>query len=232
MDFIMGLPRAFQVDTILVVVDRLTKYSHFLTLKHSYTARDVASLFIKEIARLHGFPHSIVSDRDRVFISHFLGEIFKQSGTQLRMSSAYHPQTDGKIGLVAYLLQLPSTAWILVFHVSQLKKTTFPPSNVQSLPTALDEDLILAIEPEVVLKKRKLLNGDDNVELERLKMKLANDFEIKDLGTLKYFLGMEFATSKEGIFVNQRKYVLDLLVETSLLGSKAAKTPIETNMKL
>ena len=59
-----------------------------------------------------------------------------------------------------------------------------------------------------------VLIGSDKEELERLKRRLAMEFEIKDLGALKYFLGMEFARSKEGIFVNQRKYVLDLLGET------------------
>ena len=59
-----------------------------------------------------------------------------------------------------------------------------------------------------------VLIGSDKEELERLKRRLAMEFEIKDLGALKYFLDMEFARSKEGIFVNQRKYVLDLLGET------------------
>ena len=59
-----------------------------------------------------------------------------------------------------------------------------------------------------------VLIGSDKEELERLKRRLAMEFEIKDLGALKYFLGMEFGGSKEGIFVNQRKYVLDLLGET------------------
>ena len=77
-----------------------------------------------------------------------------------------------------------------------------------------------------------VLTGDDNEELERLKKRLAAEFEIKDLGMLKYFLGMEFARSKEGIFVNQHKYVLDLLNETGLLGCKLAEMPIEPNLKL
>ena len=77
-----------------------------------------------------------------------------------------------------------------------------------------------------------VLTGDDCNELEKLKGKLAEEFEIKDLGALKYFLGMEFARSKEGIFVNQRKYVLDLLDETGMLGCKPVETPIELNVKL
>ena len=59
-----------------------------------------------------------------------------------------------------------------------------------------------------------VLIGSDKEELERLKRRLAMEFEINDLGALKYFLDIEFARSKEGIFVNQRKYVLDLLGET------------------
>ncbi|RVW87752.1 Retrovirus-related Pol polyprotein from transposon RE1 [Vitis vinifera] len=77
-----------------------------------------------------------------------------------------------------------------------------------------------------------VLTRDDCNELEKLKGKLAEEFEIKDLGALKYFLGMEFASSKEGIFVNQRKYVLDLLDETGMLGCKPAETPMELNVKL
>ena len=77
-----------------------------------------------------------------------------------------------------------------------------------------------------------VLTGSDKEELERLKRRPRAEFEIKDLGTLKYFLGMEFARSKEGIFVNQRKYVLDLLGETRQLGCKPVETPIVPNIKL
>lgn len=66
----------------------------------------------------------------------------------------------------------------------------------------------------------------------RLKMVLVNDFEIKDLGALKYFLGMEFSRSKKGIFVSQQNYVLDLLSEIGLLGCKATNTPSLPNLKL
>ena len=76
------------------------------------------------------------------------------------------------------------------------------------------------------------LTGDDLEELVDLKRRMAHDFEIEDLGMLKYFFGMEFARSKEGISVNQRKYILDLLKETGLFGCKSVETPIKANLKL
>jgi hypothetical protein len=61
---------------------------------------------------------------------------------------------------------------------------------------------------------------------------LKNKFDIKDLGTLLYFFGIEIAHSNKGLFLSQRKYVLDLLKETGKLGAKSAGTPMETNIKL
>lgn len=77
-----------------------------------------------------------------------------------------------------------------------------------------------------------VMTGDDTVELESLKNFLSNQFEVKDLGQLKYFLGMEVARSSKGIIISQKKYVLDLLKETGLLGCKSVATPIDPNQKL
>ena len=71
MDFIGGLPKSKGKDTILMVVDRLTKYAHFIPLGHPFTATEVAAVFLHEIVRLHGFPSTIVSDRDPLFLSNF-----------------------------------------------------------------------------------------------------------------------------------------------------------------
>ncbi|XP_057452108.1 uncharacterized mitochondrial protein AtMg00810-like [Lotus japonicus] len=72
-----------------------------------------------------------------------------------------------------------------------------------------------------------VITGDDYDHIKHLKSLLAKEFEVKDLGQLKYFLGMEIARTKNGIYVSQRKYTLDLLKETGMLGCKAANTPIE-----
>lgn len=77
-----------------------------------------------------------------------------------------------------------------------------------------------------------IVTGNDAEEQKQLKESLAKMFEIKDLGTFKYFLGIEVAYSKVGIFLSQRKYTLDLLEEIGLLGGKGASTPVEPNLKL
>lgn len=80
MDFIEGLPSSNGKNTILVVVDRLSKSAHFLPLAHPFTTKMVAEKFVG-VVKLHGMPKSIISDRDPVFISHFWREFFKMSGT-------------------------------------------------------------------------------------------------------------------------------------------------------
>ncbi|PNX96980.1 retrotransposon-related protein, partial [Trifolium pratense] len=105
LDFIIGLP-SFQTHTvILVVVDRFSKAAHFGMLPTHHTASKVADLFARMICRLHGMPKSIVSDRDPIFVSKFWQKLFQLSGTKLRMSTAYHPQTDGQTEIVNKALQ-------------------------------------------------------------------------------------------------------------------------------
>ena len=77
-----------------------------------------------------------------------------------------------------------------------------------------------------------VVTKNDEEGMTRLKECLIKEFEIKDLGRLKYFLGIEVAHLKEGIFISQQKYIVNLLTETGLLGCKAATTPIEFNHKL
>lgn len=105
MDFIEGLPSSKKFDCILVVVDKLTRYAHFLALSHPFIALTVAHTFMDNIYKLHGMPLSIVSDRDKIFTSKLWQELFKLSGVQLRMSTAYHPQTDDQTERVNQCLE-------------------------------------------------------------------------------------------------------------------------------
>lgn len=71
MDFIEGLPHSHGKSVIFVVVDRLSKFAHFMALAHPYTALTVAQVFMDNVYRLHGMPSTIVSDRDPCFLSNF-----------------------------------------------------------------------------------------------------------------------------------------------------------------
>jgi hypothetical protein len=100
MDFVEGLPKVHGKTVILSVVDRFSKFAHFIPLAHPYTAETVARAFFVDIVRLHGFPQSIVSDRDVVFTSAFWKELFHLARTRLCMSSSFHPQSDGQTEVV------------------------------------------------------------------------------------------------------------------------------------
>jgi transposase InsO family protein len=100
MDFVEGFPKFGGKSVILTVVDRFSKFAHFISLGHPYTASSVAKAFFDDIVRLHGIPSSIVSDRDTVFTSSFWTELFRLAGVKLQMSSAFHPQSDGQSEVV------------------------------------------------------------------------------------------------------------------------------------
>nr|GEW18478.1 reverse transcriptase domain-containing protein [Tanacetum cinerariifolium] len=149
MDFVTKLPRTSNGhDTILVIMDRLTKSAHFLPMQEDYKMDRLARLYLKGIVSRHGVPISIISDCDSRFTSRFSQSMQETLGTHLDMSTAYHPQTDGqgvvrfrkkgklaprfvgpfeivkKVGPVAYWLDLPEKLNGVhdTFHVSNLKK--------------------------------------------------------------------------------------------------------------
>jgi hypothetical protein len=81
LDFIEGLPKSHHYDCILVVVDKFSKYAHFVPLKHPFTAFQVAMAYIDNVFKLHGIPEAIISDRDKVFTSNVWQQLFKLTNT-------------------------------------------------------------------------------------------------------------------------------------------------------
>ncbi|CAN6444931.1 unnamed protein product [Victoria cruziana] len=97
MDFVMGLPHMRgQHDAIWVVVDRLSKSTYFLAIRANMSLESLADLYIQEIVRLHDVPKAIMSDRDLRFTSRFWNTFHNALGMKLKISSAFHPQTDGQ----------------------------------------------------------------------------------------------------------------------------------------
>jgi transposase InsO family protein len=106
MDFVTGLQTSTkQNDIIMVVVDKLSKYAHFIPVKSTCKAINVTNIFMKEIFRLHGMPKEIVSDRDTKFTSNFWKSLMVGLETKLLFSTTYHPQTDGQMERVNQILE-------------------------------------------------------------------------------------------------------------------------------
>jgi transposase InsO family protein len=96
MDFITDLPTIRAKNSILVVVDRLTKMAHFTACSKSITAKETVQLILDGIVRLHGLPKEIVSDRGPQFASKFWRRLFELLGVDIRLSSVFHLETDGQ----------------------------------------------------------------------------------------------------------------------------------------
>lgn len=105
LDFITGLPLSNGVSTILVVVYRFSKGVHFGTLPPHFMAYKTTLFFWDIVCKLHGFPRSLVSNMDPIFVNMFWREFFRLSGTKLHMSTVYHPQTDDQTEVLNRVLE-------------------------------------------------------------------------------------------------------------------------------
>lgn len=214
MDFIEGLPLSRGVDSILVVVDRFSKYAHFIGIRHPFTTVTVAEAFVREVVRLHGFPASIVSDRDKVFMSIFWRELFKLQGTELRRSTAYHPQSDGQSEIVNKMLETylrcfvggQPKCWSKWLSWAEFSYNSSPHMSSKLTPFKVmygrDPPAILKFETgqgvvssvEETLRERDAILDDLRVNLLRAQQKMKNDadkkrraesFEVGDMVFLK-----------------------------------------------
>lgn len=98
-DFVGPLPESKTVsgsfDMLMVVIDHLTSMVHLIPTRQTYRAKDVAEVMFDKVYKYHGLPESIVSDRDSLFTSVFWDRLHKLVGTELKMSTSFHPETDG-----------------------------------------------------------------------------------------------------------------------------------------
>jgi hypothetical protein len=114
MDFIVGLPNTSRHhDSVWVVVDRLTKSTHFLPVHTTHKTEKYAEIYIDQIVRLHGIPRTIVSDRGAPFVARCWEQLQETLGTHVIQSSAYHPQTDGQTERVNQILENMLRACVL-----------------------------------------------------------------------------------------------------------------------
>jgi len=143
MDFITGLPKTKRNnDSIMVVVDKLSKAAHFIPVQSTYRAVQIAHIFMQNVFRLHGLPKTIISDRDVKFTSAFWRALFAELGTQLNFSTAYHPQTDGQTERVnqmvedmlrACVMQKP-TQWEDYLHLVEFTYNNGYHTSIQMSP--------------------------------------------------------------------------------------------------
>jgi len=128
-----------------------------------------------------------------------------------------------------YGLKQASRNWFLTFSEA-IRKAGFQQSKADySLFTKAKGSSFTTI---LIYVEYILLTRNDLQEIERIKRFLLKRFRIKDLGELKYFLGIEFSRSKKGIFMSQRKYAIDILQDSGILGARPEKFPMEQNLKL
>ncbi|KAJ0640342.1 putative nucleotidyltransferase, Ribonuclease H [Helianthus annuus] len=214
MDFITGLPKSQGKEVIFVVVDRLTKYAHFMPLSHPFTALQVAQLFLDNVFKLHGWPSTIVSDRDTIFLSNFWKEFTRLQGISVAMSTAYHPQSDGQTEVVnrcleTYLrcmtMERPNSwmKWLSLaefwyntnFHTA-IQTTPFqalygysPPLHVpyvhrDSMVASVD-DFMVAREETVKLLRDSLLKAQNRMQQQANKHRSDREFAVGDWVFLK-----------------------------------------------
>lgn len=142
------------------------------------------------------------------------------------------PQTEGKVLRLRrslYGLKQSPHAWFDRFRRAIIQMGYKQSNGEHTLFYKRSDDKVTIL---IVYVDDIIITGSDAQETERLKMQLAKEFEVKDMGQLRYFLGIEVSRSPKGIYLSQRKYILDLLSETGMTGCHSAYTPIEQNHRL
>lgn len=181
-------------DSIFVVTDRFTKYGYFLPYKEASTAEDLAYVFLRTIASNHGLPEEIVSDRGTTFTSNFWQALMAQLGTKHKLSTAYHPQTDGQTErlnqtLEQYLrcyINYEQDDWVKWLPTAQLAYNSAIQESTKQSPAYAN----YGFNPEIFRTPREGPDTEQAVldaeELKRLHQQMRNELEFVQTRMRKY----------------------------------------------
>ncbi|GJS98386.1 putative reverse transcriptase domain-containing protein [Tanacetum coccineum] len=188
MDFITKLPKSSQgFDTIWVIVDRLTKSAHFLPIRENDPLDKLARLYLNRIVARHGIPVSIICDRDGRFTSNFWKSFQKALGTDISMSTAYHPETDGQSERTIQTLEDMLRACVIDFGkgwVKHLPLAEFSYNNIGEAQLTGPELIQETTEKIVLIKQRIQAAQDRQKSYADLKRK-PMEFKVGDRVMLK-----------------------------------------------
>jgi transposase InsO family protein len=148
MDFITKLPLSkdpatgVKYDSILTVVDRLTKWSYFIPWKETWSAEQLADVIYRHIASVHGWPEEWITDRDTKFVSKFWQALMTRLDTKTKLSTAYHPQTDGQTERLNAIVEqylrcyvnFQQDDWVVLLPAAQLAYNTAPTETTRVTP--------------------------------------------------------------------------------------------------
>jgi hypothetical protein len=136
MDFITKLPVLGGFDSIMVVKDLLSKVTHFIPFKETYTAEKLAQIFRSQIFKLHGMPEKIISDRGSTFVSEFWKAFLRSLSISLGFSTAYHPQTNGQTERMNQVLEDYLCHFCSYYQVNWVKILDIAEFSINNLDSA------------------------------------------------------------------------------------------------
>ncbi|GJU45183.1 putative reverse transcriptase domain-containing protein [Tanacetum coccineum] len=187
MDFVSGLPKTPSgYDSIWVIVDRLTKSAHFLPIKKTDSMEKLMQLYLKEVVCRHGVPISIILDRDSHFTSRFWNSLQKALGTNLDMSTAYHPQTDGQSERKLQTLEDMLCACVINFESSWDRHLPSPVCWSEVGDSQLTSpELIRETTEKIVQIKNRLLTAHSRQKSYADRITKPLEFKVGDMVLLK-----------------------------------------------
>jgi hypothetical protein len=199
-DFITDLPPSEEpisgkkYDSILVIVDRFTKYAYFLPYLKTGTAEDLSYVFLRNVASQHGMPKGIVSDRDKLFTSNFWKALMKQLGPDRNLSTAFHPQSDGQTErtnqtLEQYLrcyVDYQQENWVQLLPTAQFAYNSAPSESTKVSPFYANYGFAPTMygEPREASKAPKATKLADDIR--NIHDSLRDDLQLVRLRMTKY----------------------------------------------